>query len=441
MLALQKKMRGALLIVFSLALYVQSAAANEPIIAGAQTKGGIYPGAKIFEVTTLADEGPGSLREAVEQVGPRVVLFKVAGRIELLSSLRVSHPFITIAGQSAPWPGILISGSRLRITTHDVVIQHISIRPHWTGEIPNNADAISIGTCGDCGLPPKNILLENISLSWAIDENIGTWGEGISNVSLRASLIAEALRNAGHPKGAHSMGFLVGKGNKAVEITGNIFTSNNRRNPVLSTGTSSYVANNFIYNPGQFAVHMFSGEKLATLVRNIVVRGPDSRRDLKWLVLHGPQENAQIYAASNYCCERELAGQEAAPIFDAISPPVEANWELIPAGGVVDWTLKFAGSRPAERHPIDQRIIRDIRLGQGRIIDDPSEVGGYLQPHGEYAESSISLPSQPFERAGRLEKLRLEAWLCLRHLKVGGPQSSECSESVEELERALDVGG
>jgi len=50
----------------------------------------------VLEVTNLNDSGEGSLRAAVEAEGPRVVVFRVAGTIELQSDLKVTHPFLTI---------------------------------------------------------------------------------------------------------------------------------------------------------------------------------------------------------------------------------------------------------------------------------------------------------------------------------------------------------
>ena len=82
----------------------------EPVFPGAigfgtDTQAG--RGGQILRVTSLAGEGPGSLREAVETAGPRIVVFEIAGVIDLdKSTLSIREPFLTIAGQSAPSPGI-----------------------------------------------------------------------------------------------------------------------------------------------------------------------------------------------------------------------------------------------------------------------------------------------------------------------------------------------
>src|SRR5439155_6913536 len=64
---------------------------------GSRTVGG--RGGKVFVVTSLADSGPGTFREACEAGGPRIVVFNVAGIIRLDRPIHIRAPYITIAGQ------------------------------------------------------------------------------------------------------------------------------------------------------------------------------------------------------------------------------------------------------------------------------------------------------------------------------------------------------
>src|SRR3569623_759546 len=93
---------------------------------GAQTPGG--RGGRIIRVTNLNPSGPGSFRAAVEAHGPRIVVFEVGGVIDLgLTTLSVTEPFLTIAGQTAPSPGITLIRGGIDVHGHDVIMRHIRI--------------------------------------------------------------------------------------------------------------------------------------------------------------------------------------------------------------------------------------------------------------------------------------------------------------------------
>src|SRR5690606_39098269 len=96
----------------------------------AETPGG--RGGEILRVTNLNNDGPGSLRAALAHEGPRIIVFEVGGVIDLeRQTLKIEQPFVTIAGQTAPSPGITLIRGGMDIATHDVVMRHIRIR---TGE-------------------------------------------------------------------------------------------------------------------------------------------------------------------------------------------------------------------------------------------------------------------------------------------------------------------
>ena len=74
------------------------------------------------------------MRAALEARGPRLVVFEVGGVIDLQgASLTIRQPFITLAGQTAPHPGVTLIKGALNIATHDVIVQHLAFRPGGWG--------------------------------------------------------------------------------------------------------------------------------------------------------------------------------------------------------------------------------------------------------------------------------------------------------------------
>ncbi|WP_156953228.1 hypothetical protein [Afifella pfennigii] len=419
-----------------------AAAQDELPLAGTATEGGLVPGTTIVRVTNLEDSGEGSLRAALEGEAPRIVVFEVSGTITLQSDLRLDVPYLTLAGQTAPPPGITITNGKLRISAHDIVVQHLAIRPGPADDPAMNEgrDAISVGPCADCDTPARDIRLENVSLTWGVDENLGLWGETLRKVTIRNSLIAEGLRNAGHPKGTHSMGLLIGQAVEDVEVVGNLFASNLYRNPVVSSRASAVVANNLIYNPGLAAMHIYGGPSVrAAFIGNVVWAGPDTHSRVMALGLPEPfpmeSPDAVIFAQDNPCCGREgslprlgLPGQWLAP-----SPPARAGgWEVMPSSQVPDYVLSFAGSRPGERDAVDARIVDGVISGDGRIVDMPPEAP--VATEGQRRE--VRIPKQPFAASELAGKSNLEVFLCLEHRRVGGPATPECSETRAQLSEA-----
>lgn len=164
-------------------------------------------GGKVYEVTNLNDSGPGSLREAVEAHGPRVVVFRVGGVIALKSKLIVRNPYLTVAGQTAPGDGICVTNYTFGCSdTHDVIIRHVRIRV-------GDASGITQDGCGARG--SDHVIFDHCSISWSIDEGFSS-REG-RNLTVQRCIISEALNIADHKK------YEAGKGHSfAGSISGNV---------------------------------------------------------------------------------------------------------------------------------------------------------------------------------------------------------------------------
>ena len=200
----------------------------------AQTPGG--RGGQIIRVTNLDASGPGSLRAAIEADGPRIVVFEVGGVIDLgKQTLRLRNPFITIAGQTAPSPGITIIRGGMDITAHDVIVQHIRIRPGSAGgEWMSGWDEDGIATVG-----AYNVIIDHCSLTWGTDENLSAsgprftgstpeeWRRGTShNITFSNNISGESLAYSTHSKGEHSKGSLIHDNVTGLLIVGNLYAHN-----------------------------------------------------------------------------------------------------------------------------------------------------------------------------------------------------------------------
>lgn len=203
---------------------------------GAVTRGG--RGGKVITVMNLNDAGPGSLRDACETEGPRIVVFRVSGNITLASALKISNPYITIAGQTAPGDGICIKKYPLSINASEVIIRYLRVR--LGDETDIDADAIS-------SRYHKNIIIDHVSASWSIDETVSIYR--CENVTVQWCLISESLYNAGHAKGVHGFGGIWGSNRSTYHH--NLLAHHSSRNPRFSSGCGyNDFRNNVVYNWG-----------------------------------------------------------------------------------------------------------------------------------------------------------------------------------------------
>jgi hypothetical protein len=372
--------------------------------AAAQTSGG--RGGKILRVTTLAPEGPGSFLEAINTDGPRIIVFEVGGVIDLgRREFKISKPFLTIAGQTAPSPGITLIRTGVDVTTHDVILQHIRIRTGTAGAAKRTGwepDAFS-------GQGAWNVIVDHCSMTWGVDENLSAsgprftgktpeqWREGTSHrVTFSNNIIAEGLADATHSKGEHSKGSLIHDNAADILIIGNLYAHNYERNPLFKGGVRGMVINNLIYNPGARAVHYnliaeeWRGQPYQTgqlvMLGNVLRAGPSTPEDIALFMLGGSGD-LELYEEDNIAVDRlgrpveKLGRYTTAPakIINIARPALPQGVQPMPAVDVQDSVIRNVGARPWDRDPVDARIVADTIEGRGVIIDSEAEVGGYPQ--------------------------------------------------------------
>jgi len=370
----------------------------------AHTPGG--RGGQILRVTTLNPTGPGSLGAALAAEGPRIVVFEVGGVIDLgAAEVLIEQPFLTIAGQTAPMPGITLIRGGLVIGTHDVVVRHIRIRPGEAGMAKMaGVDFDAITTRRGA----RDVIVDHCSLTWSTDENLSasstrflgeSEAEWMANASRRITfsnnILAEGLANATHGKGEHSKGSLIHDHVNDVLIVGNLYAHNYERNPMFKGGARGQVINNLIYNPGQRAVHynLIAEEWLGrepysmgeVVMRGNVMRAGPSTETLAFFMVGGSGD-LRVFAEDNMVVDRignplpQMGRYSTTPIsIDTLSaaPALPFGVKLLSATEVQDAVIANAGARPWDRDDIDRRILADTIEGRGKIIDSEHEVGGY----------------------------------------------------------------
>lgn len=396
------------LLAFAAPLAAQQAPSSTLAFPGAmgwaaQTPGG--RGGKIIRVTTLAAKGPGSLREALDTRGPRIVVFEVGGVIDLgVETVKITEPFLTIAGQTAPQPGITLIRGGIDITAHDVIIQHLRVRPGDAGMAKMSGhDFDAISTVG-----AYNVIIDHCSMTWATDENLsasGTrfkgdtpeqWREGTSHrITFSNNIIAEGLANSTHAKGEHSKGSLIHDNARDILIVGNLYAQNFERNPFFKGGTQGWVVNNLIYNPGQRALqynliaaewagHPYQTGQLAA-IGNVMRAGPNTPLESAFFMFGGSGE-LDLYLHDNIAVDRignplPMQGRyttaAVSPRMLKSAPALPFGVKPIPATQVQDAVIANVGARPWDRDDIDRRILENTIEGRGHILDSQDEVGGY----------------------------------------------------------------
>src|SRR5262249_2934212 len=225
-----------------------------------------------YEVTNRNDSGPGSLRDAVSQ-SRRIVVFRVSGTIDLQSRLRITQPYITVAGQTAPGGGICLRNYAFEIATHDVIVRFIRSRLGDT----SGQEADSIGIMHNC----RDVILDHCSATWSVDEGLSTSGVD-SNVTVQWCLIAEALNGSIHAKGTHGYGSLA-RADGPISWYHNLWAHNVARNPRLGhnygRGSRPFfdVRYNVMYDYGEICSGLTQGIFSVNYVGNYIRPGPMSK--------------------------------------------------------------------------------------------------------------------------------------------------------------------
>lgn len=388
--------------------------------AGRFSEGG--RGGRVIAVTNLDDSGPGSLRAAVEADGPRNIVFRVSGTIALKTDLVVKEGRVTIAGQTAPGDGITVRDHTLDIHANDVVIRYIRARlGHASG---TQDDGLTI-TGG------HRIILDHVSASWSVDETLSssshydTPDQGVWDLTVQWSIIADSLRHSIHEKGDHGYGSLIRAAHGAkMSYHHNLWANHLDRMPRPGnyslpseddTGGRLDFRSNVFYNWGKDRSGYNYDVSTAiqyNFVDNSYIAGPDSKgnfafdekNQLARAYYAGNSMNGAIPADQHVLVEGYLAtGYWLDKPIDV--GPVASD----PAPHAYARVLDSAGASLV-RDAVDQKVVAGVRNRTGRIIDDEAQDGGWpaLKSLPAPADSDNDGMPDDWERAHGLDPARAD---------------------------------
>ena len=350
---------------------VQANSLRTPAFPGAEG-GGKYTtggrGGDVYEVTTLADSGPGSLRDAVSAAN-RTVVFKVGGVIQLKSPLKILGDNLTVAGQTAPGDGITVIGYPTSFDGNNLILRYMRFR---LGDM-NETEADSFG-----GRYKKDIIIDHSSFSWSVDEVLSPYGN--ENVTVQWSIIADAMHISRHVKGRHGYGGIWG--GKNTSFHHNLIAHNSSRNPAFDStaGNSHDFRNNVVYNWGFFASYGGKGA-VTNIINNYYKPGPETEvvrfmnaestgsYYIDGNIMDGYPEYTQDNWSGVHKYPNYVKLEAPAPFADPLpTESAEAAYEAVMEG---------AGATLPKRDAVDARIIHDVTHRTGMHINSQNEVGGY----------------------------------------------------------------
>jgi pectate lyase len=363
----------------------QPSAGGPAVGYGAGTVGGA--GGRVETVTTLADSGPGSLRAALEASGRRIITFDVAGTISLRGSIHVKNPYVTVAGETAPRPGISVRGGSLLVRTSEVILRDLRLRPGDQVDDPNDVDALTLnGVNGTV----NNVLVDHLTMLWGPDiGGLAILGD-VRNVTVQNSIMGEGLYLSAHAEatasqGGHSMAANVTQldpnlpAPRRITFWRDLFTTSDTRMPRFQGAECVDVVNNVIYNWGIKPAH--GNPRSLNLVNNWFRGGPLTETQLVWLVqtsIVAPKTfDTSVYTSGNVA-DGVRGGREPSSTVYADTPRCGGlSVTAGDPGAAYTAVLDHAGATAPVRDDVDRRIISNVVNRSGQYFNG----AGYPGPN------------------------------------------------------------
>lgn len=366
----------------------------------------------IYRVNTLTDNTSdttngdgthsGSLRTALTASAPRVVIFETSGMIDMNSDIHVTSPCLTVAGQTAPSPGITIRGALAAgssaggffIRSHDMLWQHIRMRLGDGGAvIPQTSghDAFDMYAAGGDVSLIHHIVMDHMSISWAAGKQVDLFQAANNGaVTLWKNIISEALFRAKNITSdwaggvVSGLGFSIGDSagiNYNVTLYGNIFAHNPERNPEIGSGDNVQFINNVVYDFGQdpngskcygTLLYTPNGSQvwLTDIIGNVYIGGPGTRQYATCTAVwaYSGNSGSQYYLNDNVtdftatsCSPTCTLLDDNSTGFRVFSPALsESGYTILSGSATKTLVLAWAGARPLDRDTVDTRVASEI---------------------------------------------------------------------------------
>jgi hypothetical protein len=398
---------------------------------------------RVIKVTNLNDSGPGSLRDAINAVGPRIVVFEVSGNIILKSRLSIRNGDLTIAGQTAPGYGICLRDYEVSVDADNVIIRFLRFR---LGDVARQeSDAFG-------GRFHQNIIVDHCSTSWSVDECTSFYGN--ENFTLQWCIISESLRNSVHSKGAHGYGGIWGGSNASFHH--NLVAHHDSRNPRLGEEAGKAFAltdlvdlrNNVYYNWGNNST--YGGEAMNVNIVNCYYKPGPATLKKERIISIDKNKNAgdevfniwgKFYINGNFVegSTRATADNWTYGVFNQFHSsygtitdaekaamklsaphPISDNVITQTAQDAYQRVLNYAGAS-LKRDVVDVRVVSNVQNGTysatgsagstNGIIDSQDDVGGWPVLNSTPAPIDTDGDGMPddWEKANKLDSAKANA--------------------------------
>ncbi|MBQ4915640.1 hypothetical protein J8L85_14385 [Maribacter sp. MMG018] len=350
---------------------------------GKYTTGG--RGGKVIHVTNLNDSGSGSLRNAIEQKGARTIVFDVGGDIYLTSTqlnIGSSNGDLTIAGETAPFPGITIRGDKIssasfgatiNISGSNVIIRYISVRENNNNKTDNDA----IRLRNDVGM--NNIIIDHVSMSNGSDENFSV--QGVSDVTIQNCMITNTDTN---------YTFLFGIKNYNFTFIGNYISHSVERNILVGYGlngeTSEWI-NNIVYGyeGGMNMVYGNNLDVLGNIYKAFINNTPDYTT-IEWNPNQYNNPNGSITDGSFYLSDNHQLNPHQYGLYNSRALDYQNSSRVITNSTISTWATSV--------QDIEARVFGDKLPGNSLYQDsmDEQAISDYFNNTGSFG--SLNVPNK-----------------------------------------------